>query len=70
MLVTVLRAFIFNGERQEPGGLVEMDDAFGREMLAVGKVERVGAEEPPSGPMTTDTVASLVSGRKRGRNAR
>lgn len=65
MKVVVKRAFLIRGERQEPESIVEVDDAFGRELISLQKVAPVDPVEPQRGPMTTETAAAVVSGRKR-----
>jgi hypothetical protein len=65
MRVKVLRAFFIRGERQELGTEIEVDDAFGREMISVQKAEPVSPIAAPVGPMTTESASGIVAGRKR-----
>lgn len=65
--VIVTRAFMLHGERQEPGTVVEVDDALVPELAALGRAQKeasAGQEETPS-VMTTASTPGLVSGRKR-----
>lgn len=66
MKVRVIRAFCVRGERQEPDTEIEVSELLARELLQMGRVERAdgGAKPvPPSGPMTTETAAAVVSGK-------
>jgi len=65
MKVTVLRAFLIRGERQEIGSVIDVADDFGREMVMLQKASPVSAQAAPAGPMTTETATGIVSGRKR-----
>lgn len=66
MQVKVLRAFYVAGARQEPGTIIELEDYPAREVIALGKAERVGAAAPaPKGPMTTESVSEIVQGKVR-----
>ena len=72
MRVKVLRAFCIAGARQEPGSQVDVADHIGRELIGLGKAEKVGAAAPAdSGVMTTDSAPDLVQGkvRKGGKHA-
>lgn len=66
MRVTVTRAFLIGGERQEVGTTVDVDEAFARELIAMGKAS--GDVPPPSGPMTMNPAAP-IAGARRGRKA-
>lgn len=65
MQIRVLRAFYSGGTRQEPGAVMEVPDLQGRELIAGGKAEVVGAAPVTTGPMTTDSVPTLVQGKVR-----
>jgi hypothetical protein len=65
MRIRVLRAFYFGGTRQEPGAAMEVPDQQGRELIAVGKAEATGALPVVKGPMTTESVSTLVQGKVR-----
>lgn len=66
MRIKVLRAFCIAGARQEPHSEIEVSELFAREVIALGKAEKVGAPAPAaSGPMTTDNVPDLVQGKAR-----
>lgn len=65
MQIRVLRAFYFGGTLREPGVAFEVPDPAGRELLATGKAEAVGALPAAKGPMTTDNVPTLVQGKAR-----
>lgn len=65
MQIRVLRAFLSGGKRQEPGTAMEVPDSQGRELIAAGKAEVVGAMPTQSGPMTTDSVPALAPGKAR-----
>jgi len=63
MKLTVLRPFLVNGQRQEIGSEFETDDrVFAASLVHEGKVERI-AEVERSGPMTTETMPAVVSGK-------
>ena len=64
MKVRLLKAMCFGGARHEAGTSVEVSDLIGRELLTQGRAERVDGAKTPSGPMTTETAAAVVSGKK------
>ncbi len=65
MRVRVLRAFCLGGTRQEPQSAIDVADHIGRDLIALGKAERIAGAKPAArpGPMTTETVAPVVSGK-------
>ena len=64
MRVKVLRPFCLKGERQEPGTELEFADAFARELIFLGKAERVEAAPiAPPKPLTTESAPALVGGK-------
>jgi hypothetical protein len=65
MRVTVHKAFLVKGQRQEPGSVVELGDDLARELIHLQKASAAEKVAPPSGPMTTETAGAVVSGRKR-----
>ena len=66
MKVRLLRACCFGGKRKEPGAEIEIADVkLAREMIWLGKAEAVAVAPPPSGPLTTESVAELVPGKPR-----
>ena len=67
MRVKLLRALCFRGVRNEPGIEIDLADAtLVRELIALGKAEKVGAPAPaPSGAMTTENAADIVQGKAR-----
>lgn len=61
MRVVVVRAFLVEGARQEPGTVLDLPDSVGVELVAMGKAERAADAPPPaSGPMTTAGSPALV----------
>ena len=69
MKVKVLRAIYVGGLRQEPGAEIDLPSNTAREAIWLGKVEAVGAQPTPSGPMTTETASAVVSGKQSGKSA-
>ena len=66
MKVRIIRAFIPKGGPVEAvGKVLDVADALGRELVAMGKAELVGDAPAQSGPMTTETTAELVSGKRK-----
>jgi hypothetical protein len=65
MLVTVQKAFLVRGERQEAGSVVELPDDLARELISLQKAAPAETLAPASGPMTTESGGALVAGRKR-----
>jgi hypothetical protein len=64
--ITVVRAFLLRGARQEPGAEVEVEPALARELVALGKAAVVAGSAPAApGPLTTDTAPALAGGRRR-----
>jgi hypothetical protein len=65
MRVTVLKAFLVRGERQEVGDEIDLDAPFAREMTSLQRVKPVSPIAAPVGPMTTESADGIVAGRKR-----
>jgi hypothetical protein len=63
MKVHVVRAFCIGGARQEPGTSVDVPDQIGRELVFLGKAERLTPAEPVAGSMTTTSAAAIVKGK-------
>lgn len=60
MLIRVIKPFLVRGQRQEPGSVVDLPDHVAREILWMGKAERVSdvpAEPQPSAPVADDCSA-------------
>lgn len=68
MKVTVTRAFLLDGLRQEPGTSIELADGLARELIQIGKACTAEPVAPPAGPMTTATVPAAVAGRRPSRS--
>ena len=65
MKLTVTRAFLLAGQRQEVGAPLDIEDrAFAAMLVQTGKAAPAEEVAPPAGPMTTDTAAGLTRGRK------
>lgn len=65
MRVRVLRTLWYAGEMRKPGVVMDFPDQLAREVIHIGKVERVTGEEvPPAGPMTTASAPDLAGGKK------
>ena len=63
MKISVLRAFLLKGERQEIGTVVEVAASLAAELIHNRRAERAGdAPAAPPGPMTTASVPELVTG--------
>ena len=66
MRVRVLGAFCIGGERQAPGSEIEVADELVYDLVSRGKAEAVAGQPAlPSGPLTTESVPSLVQGKAR-----
>lgn len=63
MKVRVLRAFCVKAERREPGSVVDLPDHVAREVVWLGKGEKVEATPEPVGPMTTESAPLIVAGK-------
>lgn len=67
MKVRVLRPFLLDGGRVEPGNDIELPDHFARELVACNKAEPAAHQSTetvaPPGPMTTTTAAAVVQGK-------
>jgi hypothetical protein len=69
--MTVLRAFYITGTLQLPGDHIEVSDAFGRELLALGKAVMAPPEvpkpvEPEPAPLSVSSAPELAKRRGRG----
>lgn len=62
MRITVLRAFLRGGARQEPGTELDVPDVQARELIHMGKAAATVAKTEAAGVMTTQTAGALVSG--------
>lgn len=64
MKIIVTRAFLLAGVRQEEGSEIDLDDRGLLGLLIHAGKARPAQEAPPQrGPMTTETVGGLVSGK-------
>lgn len=64
MKITVARAFLIKGVRQEPGTSLELADPFARELVSLGKAVPAAPTPAPAGPMTTQTTPAAVPGKR------
>lgn len=65
MKIKVLRSFVYGpGEPVQPGAIIEVSDAFGKEMIGCNKAESAEPEAPPNGPLDTTNAGAVVSGRQ------
>ena len=62
MRITVTRAFLIGGERQEVGSTVEVSDTFARELVQTGRATIQQAGAVARGPMTTHSSPAIVPG--------
>ena len=64
MKIKVLRAFIHNGDPVDADAVIDVSDAFGKEMIGCNKAESAEPKAPPSGPLDTTNAGAIVSGRQ------
>jgi len=65
MKIKVLRAFVYGlGEPVQPGAIIDVSDAFGKEMIGCNKAESADLKASPSGPLGTTNAGAVVSGRQ------
>lgn len=70
MKIKVKRAYLVRGVRFEVGTVLEVSDAFGRELIAGDKAERTDEPLTSEGPMTTESATALVAGAGSGEPAK
>lgn len=63
MKIEVLRAFIHDKETVQPGAVIDVSVAFGKEMIGCNKAKAVEPEPTPE-PLSTTNAGAVVSGRQ------
>jgi hypothetical protein len=65
MRLRVVRQAYFGGLLKAVGDVFELRDDLAREALGTGRVVRELPAPPVSGPMTTESVPEIVSGKRK-----
>jgi len=64
MKIRVLRAFVYGvGDPVQAGTIIDVSDAFGKEMIGCNKAEAVDPV-PPAEPLSTSNAGAVVSGKQ------
>lgn len=63
MKIKVLRAFIVNSDPVQAGAVIDVSDAFGKEMIGCNKAEAVD-RAPITGPLDVKNAGAIVAGKQ------
>lgn len=69
MKVELTRGVFIGHDPKKAGDVLDVSDAFGRELLAMGKAQLVSGEASARGAMTTESVPALDTAPKKGKGA-